>query len=263
MTTSLADMEATVPARQVLEEARATPDGFDQAFELMRQPIVDTRTDQVSHHELLLRLRAPDGRLMGPGEFAGPLRDMGLEEELDYWVVARAVLMLVPGDEVPHPQLEINLTQATMMNESFSGELTAALARRGVSPNALIVEVEAGGSVDPDDMAHLARLQFRLGHHFSAHDFRLHGFGQISRLRNLPYDFIKIDGEFIRDLPQSPEHQEVVKHLASLASHFNRKTVALHVEDAETMALLKEAGVDYGQGYFLGEPERLRGRSRT
>jgi EAL domain-containing protein (putative c-di-GMP-specific phosphodiesterase class I) len=259
MATSLDQMEVSAPARQLLEQARATADGFDQAFELLRQPIVNTGTNQVSHHELLLRLRAHDGRLMGPGEFADPLRQMGLEEDVDYWVVARAVMMLVPGNEIPNPQLEINLTRKTMLSKGFAGELTAALAKRGVSPDALIVEVEEGGSVEPDEMEHLSRLTFRLGHHFSVEDFREHGFGQIAKLRNLPYDFIKIDGEFISDLPKNPQHQEVVKHLGSLASVFKRHTVALHVEDAETMLLLKEAGVDYGQGYFLGEPKRLKG----
>jgi len=84
---------------------------------------------------------------------------------------------------------------------------------------------------------------------------------KFNKLRSLPYDMVKIEGEFIRDLPNSKSDQGIVAKAARLVTGQGRRTVALHVEDAETVKLLKEAGVDYGQGYYLGQPESLRGRS--
>jgi EAL domain-containing protein (putative c-di-GMP-specific phosphodiesterase class I) len=247
--------------RELVRRALSTPETLDAAFELVRQPIVDLASGQVSHHELLLRMRDDKGELIKPGEFASTIRDLGADEQIDQWVTARAVLMLVPTIPDWGPQLEINLSAKTVLSDGFFEQLTSALHRRKVDPDSLIVEVAQGDAVDPEKMRHFMRRRFRLAHHFSLNDFETHGFEGLNKLRSLPYDMVKIDGEFIRDLPNSKSDQGIVNKVARLVTQQGRRTVALHVEDAETVRLLKEAGVDYGQGYYLGQPESLRGRS--
>ena len=247
--------------RELVRSALRSQETLDAAFELVRQPIVELTTGRVSHHELLLRMRDEEGELIKPGEFVSAIRDLGADEQIDNWVTARAVMMLVPTIPDWGPQLEINLSAKTVLSSGFFEQLTSALNRRKVDPDSLIIEVAEGDSVDPEKMRHFMRRRFRLAYHFSATDFEFHGFESLNRLRSLPYDMVKIDGDFIRDLPNSESDQALVTKVAKLVTGQGRRTVALHVGDSETVSLLKEAGVDYGQGYYLGQPESLRGRS--
>jgi EAL domain-containing protein (putative c-di-GMP-specific phosphodiesterase class I) len=249
--------------RELVRQALRSPETLDRAFELVRQPIVELATGETSHHELLLRMRDDQGQLIKPGDFASSIRDLGADEKIDNWVAGRAVRMLVPGIPEWGAQLEINLSGKTVLSSGFFEQLTGALYRRGVDPDALIVEVAQGDTVDPEKMRHFMKRRFRLAHHFSLLDFESHGFEGLMRLRSLPYDMVKIDGEFIRDLPNSKSDQGIVTKVARLVTQQGRRTVALHVEDAETVELLREAGVDYGQGYYIGEPESLLGRTKA
>jgi EAL domain-containing protein (putative c-di-GMP-specific phosphodiesterase class I) len=80
------------------------------------------------------------------------------------------------------------------------------------------------------------------------------GFGSFTYLKKLPIHYLKIDIEFVRDLSNSVQNQHVVKAIVSLARGFGQQTIAEGVEDAATMALLREYGVDYAQGFFIGKP---------
>jgi EAL domain-containing protein (putative c-di-GMP-specific phosphodiesterase class I) len=83
------------------------------------------------------------------------------------------------------------------------------------------------------------------------------GYGGFTYLKRFPVDYLKIDIEFVRDLPRDQASQHVVHAVVALAKGFGQKTVAEGVEDAETLALLRDYGVDYAQGYFLGRPAPL------
>ena len=247
--------------RELVRKALRNSATLDSAFELVRQPIVELASGRVSHHELLLRMRDDEGNLIKPGEFASSIRDLGADEQIDNWVTARAVMMLVPTIPDWGPQLEINLSARTILSDGFFEQVSSALHRRQVSQDALIIEVAQGDTVDPEKMHHFMRRRFRLAHHFSLIDFESHGFESLNKLRTLPYDMVKIDGELIRDLPNNPGDQGIVTKIARLVRGQGRRTVAMHVEDADTVKILKEIDVDYGQGYYLGQPESLRGRS--
>jgi EAL domain-containing protein (putative c-di-GMP-specific phosphodiesterase class I) len=247
--------------RELVRRALRSKETLDAAFELVRQPIVQLATGEVSHHELLLRMRDDEGQLIRPGEFASSIRELGADEQIDNWVTARAVMMLVPRLPDWGPQLEINLSAKTVLSSGFFEQLTSALHRRNVDPDSLIIEVAQGDHVDPEQMRHFMRRRFRLAYQFSLIDFESHGFDPLNKLRSLPYDMVKIDGDFIRDLPNNKSDQGIVTKIARIITQQGRRTVAMHVGDAETVKLLKESGVDYGQGFYLGQPESLRGRS--
>lgn len=260
MTQALGQTAGIAAARHVVRKAVESPEGFDEAFELMRQPILSLAEDppEVSHYELLLRMRDPGGETISPAVFVPALREMGMEQDVDRWVADRAVLMLTPSAD-GGPQLEINVFAQTMRSAAFFDHLTTALTRRGVGPDALIVELAEGSKVDPSEMHHLSRRRFRTAKNFGLEEFESDGFAAITH-QEVPCDLIKIGGELVRDLPSDPGNLSVVRRAAMLASRVGIATVAMRVEDAATVALLREAGVDYGQGFHLGRPERLKGR---
>ena len=128
------------------------------------------------------------------------------------------------------------------------------LAEHHLDPQQLIFEVTESAAISRTGrgQALRARLQ-RLGCGFALDDFGT-GFGSFVHLKHLPYGYIKIDGDFVRNLAQQHSDRVLVEALVSAARGIGKKTVAEFVGDEETMKLLRELGVDYGQGYHLGRP---------
>lgn len=93
----------------------------------------------------------------------------------------------------------------------------------------------------------------RFGCRFALDDFGI-GFSSFSYLKNLPFDFIKIDGSFIRELPRSFTDQHLVKAIVEIARGLGKKTIAEYVGNEETVQLLKLYGVNFAQGYHIGMP---------
>jgi EAL domain-containing protein (putative c-di-GMP-specific phosphodiesterase class I) len=224
-------------------------------YVLFSQPIVELWSGRVSHFELLLRIRRADGKLSLPGEFTDAVRQSGGGAELDHWVASRALSMLFPPDQQPGPQIEINISRQSAIDPEFPLLLNGVLEKRGVAPDALIVEVAYGDSVEPGEMRHFSDRKFKLAYQFNNVDSEVEAFSKLRSLPELPFDWVKIDGEFVRGLGSNPTNQAIVRRVAGIARGFGRRTVALHIEDADTARFLYEVGVDYGQGYFFGHPE--------
>jgi EAL domain-containing protein (putative c-di-GMP-specific phosphodiesterase class I) len=234
-----------------------TPASGQDRFVLYSQPIVHLMTDRVSHHELLLRIQRADGRVEFPGEFGAGVTAQGQDVQLDRWVAECAVTMLLPETQRAGPQLEINISRHSAVGSELPLLLNELLAERRIGPDALIVEVAHGETVDPGEMRHFRNRGFRLACHFSAVESEEDAFAKLLNLHELPYDWVKIDGEFIRNLANSPSYQTLVRRVAGITSGFGRKTVALHVEDELTAEFLRTARVDYGQGYRFGKPQPI------
>jgi len=235
----------------------AQPVAAADSFVLYSQPIVHLLTNRVSHHELLLRVRRADGQVATPGEFSAAVSEQGLDAQLDRWVAECAVPMLLPESERAGPQLEINISRHSAIGSELSALLNELLAQRGIGPDALIVEVAQGETVDPSEMRHFRNRGFRLACPFSAVDSEEDAFAKLRSLHELPFDWVKIDGAFVRGLATSPADQAMVRRVAGITSGFGRRTVALHVEDEVCADFLRAAGVDYGQGYYFGKPEPI------
>jgi EAL domain-containing protein (putative c-di-GMP-specific phosphodiesterase class I) len=232
------------------------PQGGDQ-YVLFSQPIVELLSGRVSHYELLLRVRRADGHIALPGEWIETVREQNRETELDRWVAEQALAMLRPPDVQPGPQLEINISRESAIGPELPTLLNHKLFEKRMSPEALIVEVAQGEMVAPGELRHFRDRAFRLACHFSAVDSEEEAFTKLAALSDQPFDWVKIDGEFVRGLPASTENQAIIKRVVTIAKGFGRRTVALHIEDLGSLELLREAGVDYGQGFFLGKPEEI------
>jgi EAL domain-containing protein (putative c-di-GMP-specific phosphodiesterase class I) len=131
------------------------------------------------------------------------------------------------------------------------------LTATGVDPASLILEVtETAAIASIDEAQKFVRTLKALGCGFALDDFGV-GFSSFSHLKHLPVDYLKIDGSFIRDLARNTVDQHLVQAMVGVARGLGKRTIAEFVGDAETLRLLREYGVDFAQGYFIGRPAPL------
>ena len=225
---------------------------MEDRFVLYAQPIVDLRTSEVVQHELLLRLREPDGKIVGPGAYLHIAEQYGLIGEIDRWVVERGTEIAATGRPV-----EINLSARSVGDEGILAHIERCIKQSGVDPNLLVFEITETALIG-DEAAALAFTErlHALGCKLALDDFGT-GYGGFTYLKQLPLDFLKIDIEFVRDLASNPASHHVVEAVVALARGFGLKTIGEGVEDAETFKLLRELGVDFAQGYHIARPGPL------
>lgn len=222
---------------------------------LVYQPIMHIQSGSISHYEVLVRMRMPDGELHPPGAFIPLAEETGLIRPLDNLVVKKAIAKLAEvvksGRDV---RFAVNLSGRTMEDPDLLSNLEAHLRRHQLDPQRLIFEVTETAAVADMRMARKLVDDVRsLGCKFALDDFGV-GFSSFSYLKHLPADYVKIDGSFIQNLADSPDDQVITKALAEVVSGFGKRTVAEFVQDQDTIERLRDYGVDYAQGYFIGKP---------
>jgi EAL domain-containing protein (putative c-di-GMP-specific phosphodiesterase class I) len=226
-------------------------------FGLVAQPIVSVQTGAVVRHELLIRMRGESGIVM-PAQFLPVAEQTGLIEEIDAWVLHRTFAIireLLARGEMPH--FQINLSGGSVSDPTMLDAFQDEMARGDVPGECLSVEITETSAIS--DMAQAQRFGRAirdLGCGLSLDDFGA-GFGSFHYLKHLPFDSLKIDGEFIRGITESAHDQEVVRALTQIASALGLDTIAEFVEDPRTLDLLRDVGVTYAQGYALGAPTEL------
>jgi diguanylate cyclase (GGDEF)-like protein/PAS domain S-box-containing protein len=243
------------------DERRAWSERVRQAterglFVLTSQPIVDLATGDATQHEILLRMRGDGGGLVPPGEFLATAERFGLIGGIDRWVTQQAVrLIAAHKKEGRNLILEVNLSGRTMGDVQFLTEVKRELTSGGIDPANLIFEVtETEAVADIEQARHFAQSLAQMGCRFALDDFGA-GYASFYYLKHLPVSYLKIDGEFVRELPRSKTDQLIVKALVEACGGLGIKTVAEFVGDQETMDQVRKLGVDYAQGYLLGKPE--------
>jgi len=246
----------TADLRTQLERGRSWVARLNEAlegdgFELLAQPVMALRSREIALHELLLRVRDEHGELCGPEAFMPVAERFDLIEAIDRWVLRRALAIQREGGETL--SLSVNLSGRSIgpgVVELLERELMAG----GVDPGRLIVEVTETAAIADIHRAYtFAEALGRLGFQVALDDFGA-GLGAFSSLRQLPIDYLKIDGEFVGGLARNPVDREIVKAIVLLARSVGRHTIAEFVPDAETLELLAELGVDLAQGFHIGHP---------
>jgi EAL domain-containing protein (putative c-di-GMP-specific phosphodiesterase class I) len=215
------------------------------------QPIVSLADGEPSHYEALVRpADDPSGRLVAPAQFLGAAERYGLIFELDRVVVRKAVAMLGSGRD----RVAINISALSTNDAGMLGHIAGELERRAVDPSRLVVEITETAAISDMRRARAFCSEVRaLGCAVALDDIGV-GFGSFYYLKHLPFDYLKIDGHFVRSLPSSLNDQLVVKALAGVARGLGKQTVAEFVGDAATVELLRAYGVDHAQGYAIGRP---------
>ncbi len=225
-------------------------------FVLHLQPILDLTHDKISHGELLLRMRDRNNKLIAPGSFLPTAERAGLIHEVDRWVVRRAIELLATSDApAVSGRLGINLSGASVTGDQHLLEvIEEELQRTGVDPERLIFEVtETSAIANMPEATSFARDLTKLGCKLALDDFGI-GFSSFYYLKHLPVRYIKLDGEFIQNLPRSRVDEHVVRAIVDVAQSMDIKTVAESVADEATINLLRKHRVDYAQGFHIGRP---------
>ncbi len=247
------DVGARISWSEMIRDALA-----DDRFVLYAQPIVDVDTGRTGQYELLLRMVDRDGTIIAPGAFLPVAERFGLIAELDRWVVRRAIAMLAQARRAGHHiTVEVNLSGASTGDPETLALIERELREAEVDPARLIFEITETTAVAniPAAQAFAARLA-DLGCRFALDDFGA-GFGSFYYLKHLPFDYLKIDGEFVRHCAEDRTDQLVIQAVVDIARGLGKRTVAEQAGDDATIALLRRLGVDQAQGYFLGRPAPL------
>jgi diguanylate cyclase (GGDEF)-like protein/PAS domain S-box-containing protein len=229
-------------------------------FVLLAQPIVEFATGRASQYELLLRMRDEHGDLIPPGSFLYIAERLGMVQEIDRWVTEQAITLLAehhaPGEELT---LEVNLSGLSIGDPELLALISRELERTHVSPHSLIFEItETAAVINMPRAAQFIRDINQLGCRFALDDFGA-GYGSFYYLKHLPFDFLKIDGEFVKGCRTSETDRLLIKAAVDVATGMGKRTIAEFVGDEETASLLTRLGVNYGQGFHLGRPGAFNG----
>ncbi len=223
-------------------------------FVLHGQSIMNLASMQVEQSELLIRMRKgrDDDELMAPAEFLPAAERFDLIQIVDRWVIARAVELAAGGH-----RLEVNLSAKTICDPMQVAWIERTILASGAPPENLIFEItETAAAANLTAARAFAQRLRKLGCAFALDDFGV-GHGTFTYLRHLPVDYLKIDSQFVRNLPDDRDDQQVLRAIIGVAKQFEIKTIAEGVEDEATLLKLLQMGVDYAQGYHIARPTPL------
>ncbi|MGZ4958747.1 MAG: putative bifunctional diguanylate cyclase/phosphodiesterase [Methylomonas sp.] len=224
---------------------------------LVFQPVVQLDNGNISHYEVLLRMRGDDGKTISPHIFVPVAERMGLIHAIDLWVVENAIDFLagLPGHK-SYVSIAINLSGTMFQYPDLLEVIREKLKLSWVDPSRLTFEITETSAVDNFDRTREMIDKIRaIGCKFALDDFGA-GFCSFNYLKLFPVDYVKIDGQFVRNLINNETDQILVKSMVDTAEKLGKKTIAEFVESPDTLLKLRELGVNLGQGYAFGKPER-------
>lgn len=222
---------------------------------LATQPIRSLASGGIERYELFLRMTGDNGDLLPASSFIEAAERSGMVQELDRWVVARALEMIGERERAGAPvSLHMNISGASVSDLSVLEFIERRLDEGEADPSRCTFEITQTARVeDFDTAAGFADRLTEFGCEVAIDDYGA-GFGPFAYLKRVPFDVIKIDGTFIREMARNDADQLVVKAIVEIARGLGKRTIAEFVEDEETRTLLQEYGVDMAQGYHLGRP---------
>jgi diguanylate cyclase (GGDEF)-like protein len=209
------------------------------------------------HFELLLRMIDEDGKTVGPDRFLSAANRYQLMPTIDRWVVQKAITLLQPHAALLATRpcvFAINFSGQSLNDDSFGDFLLERIGSCGLNPEIFCFELTENATVASIARAEvLMRRLRRLGCGVALDDFGT-GLSSLSYLRQLPVTMLKIDGSFVRDILRDARAESMVRAIAQLARSMGIATVAEYVETDEILARVASLGVDYGQGFAIGQP---------
>ncbi len=224
-------------------------------FELRFQPINRIDSGETTHHEVLIRLRSEDGKLVSPDAFLPSAARFGLMTEIDFWMIRHAAMAYA---EYSRPdkviKLSINLSAHAFENDDLVNFIEKTFKENGVLPTDIILEITESLAIRrPVHVERQIDALRNFGCQFALDDFGT-GYSSFSHLQKLKFDYIKIDGSFVEDMLNNRVDQKMIKLIAEIGREAGMQTIAEYVQNAESLELLGELGVDMVQGYFVGRP---------
>ena len=231
----------------------------DQQLTLFQQPIIALVTDpaQLLHYEVLVRLNTDNG-LINPGDFLPAAQRYGLLSRIDRWVFKRTCMWLAEDDNLARTgMVNINISPQTLADQAFIVFVRNCITEYAILPAKMCFEITEYTALNNFTLVlhHISKLR-DLGFRFALDDFGS-GFASFDHVKRLPVDFIKIDGQFIRDINQDTTNKILVQAVTEIAHALGKQVIAESIEDEPTADILREYNIDFGQGYHLGRPVAL------
>jgi diguanylate cyclase (GGDEF)-like protein/PAS domain S-box-containing protein len=233
----------------------------ENRFQLYHQPIVPAHGQDGGGPamEVFVRLQDEAGHEVPPSEFVRAAERYRLMSLVDRWVVQTALAALGRG-AMPIPSnrsVAINISGQTLADGQFLEFVVECLDSTGVTPSQVCFEItESAVVANLDHARRFVGVLHGMGCQFALDDFGS-GVGSFSNLKNLPMDYLKIDGSFMRNLARDSVNQAMVTAMIKLARTLNFKVIAEQVEDEAGLEAARRMGVDYIQGYAVGRPQPL------
>jgi diguanylate cyclase (GGDEF)-like protein/PAS domain S-box-containing protein len=231
----------------------------EDRFTLFYQPIVSTNGSGELKKEILLRLRGEDGSLVDPGQFIPAAERYNLMPNIDRWVLRAVVAYAARQHELigKRDTFCVNISGASVADETFLDFATGLFEEWSPPPKSLCLEVTETAAIENLSRAvdFMQRLK-RMGVTFALDDFG-NGFSSFAYLKNLPVDFLKLDGSFVRTIDEDPIDRSMVEAVNRIGHVIGMKTIAEFVRNERIQEIVVDFGVDYLQGYHIAKPAPL------
>jgi len=258
------DSDASVRHEEMKWVSRITSAVEDNRLELFYQPIIGIRKSSArarGHYELLLRMRDENGELVSPDQFIPAAERYNLMSTLDRWVVHEALSQLAdrnPEAEKARYTLAINLSGTSLSEDRFLDFVIDELEKSKLPDGAICFEItETAAISNLSRVVHFMQALKKLGCKFSLDDFGS-GLSSFTYLKNLPVDYLKIDGHFIRNVADDQVDESMVKAINEVGRAMGIETIAERVETKAVLDKLSDLGVEFAQGYYIARPTSVR-----
>jgi diguanylate cyclase (GGDEF)-like protein/PAS domain S-box-containing protein len=258
------DSDASVRHEEMKWVSRITSAVEENRLELYYQPIIGIGKDNKDargHYELLLRMRDENGDIVNPNQFIPAAERYNLMPTLDRWVIHEALTQLAdktPDAEQAHFTLAINLSGTSLSEDRFLEYVIGELKRHKLPDGAICFEItETAAISNLSRVIHFMQTLKKLGCKFSLDDFGS-GLSSFTYLKNLPVDFLKIDGQFIRNVVEDNVDESMVKAINQVGNAMGIATIAERVETREVLDKLSALGVEFAQGYYIARPTSVQ-----
>jgi len=252
------DDELQVAHKGYIQWANEIRNALDNnLFVLYAQQIQALQHNARPSYEILIRLQPSTGELVPPGAFLPAAERYNLASQIDRWVIKNALQWLAENDKQIHQidSIAINLSGQTLGDESLLGYIIRTLESSRIPPQKIKFEItETAAIANLRDAQIFIKALRGMGCQFSLDDFGS-GLSSFGYLKNLPVDYLKIDGMFVKDILIDPIDEAMVRSINEIGHIMGMRTIAEFVETEEIRQRLIELGIDYAQGYSIHKPE--------
>jgi diguanylate cyclase (GGDEF)-like protein len=249
------EMDGLMQARRAMETDLRKAQVAGE-FELLYQPVVNLATDQISGFEALIRWRHPDKGLIPPSDFITLAEEMGIIEPISEWVLRQACKRA--GTWPADLKVAVNLSPAQFRRQGLVEMVVAALASSGLPADRLELEITESSLLQNSEATLSMLYQLReLGVHIAMDDFGT-GYSSLSYLQSFPFDKIKIDRSFVKDITDGIGSLNIVRAVTAMARGLGMTTTAEGVETPEQLEMIKAEGCTEMQGYLFSPPLSAR-----
>ena len=258
------DSDASMRHEEMKWVSRITSAVEENRLELFYQPIIGIGKNSENsrgHYELLLRMRDENGGLVQPNSFIPAAERYNLMPTLDRWVIHEALSQLAdrnPEAKTARFTIAINLSGTSLSEDRFLQYVIDELSKQRLPAGAICFEItETAAISNLPRVIHFMQTLKNLGCKFSLDDFGS-GLSSFTYLKNLPVDYLKIDGQFIRNVAADAVDESMVRAINQVGKAMGIETIAERVETREVLDKLSELGIEFAQGYFIARPTSVK-----